>query len=201
MSPMRIFAALLLLAGACMGPAGPPGPPGGNGSDGASGSPAEDFESGQRIKARATTTVTTTADGAMRTVRSFVGWFDSMRNELCSPMLASDGKTRCIPTTVALVDTNANFADAACTIPVAVAIAGCGTPAPRYVAVHPAVTCPQTVGARIFAAGLPVTSYYSKSGANCFGPSSIPSFTFYPTSGAEIPASSFVEMDITATTE
>jgi hypothetical protein len=203
---MRTLIALLVV-GACTGPVGPEGPPGEDGNAGSAGSagtpgaPAETFTSGQRIKARTITTVTTTDDGAKLTMKSFGGWFDSMRNEPCSPTLAADGKTRCMPATLSL--TGGYYTDAACTIPAVLTFTSdpaCST-IPGYVAVPATTTCPQTVGAKIYARGAGVTNYYSKSGTTCIGPSSNPIFTVYPTAGAEISAASFAEMNVVTTTE
>jgi hypothetical protein len=205
---MRSLAALLLVVVGCAGqegPAGPPGPPGEDGTDGTDGAdgttgePAEGFTSGQRIKARSTTTITSTADGAMRSVTTFGGWFDSARNEECTPQLASDGKTRCMP--VSIPATTDYYADAACTAVLALTLDSSCTPSlPMYVRLPVPASCPQTVGGKLHARGATTTAYYTKSGANCTGPMTLAGFTWHMV-GAEVPASSFAEMTVTTETE
>lgn len=160
--------------------------------------PADTYESGQRIKALATKTVTTTPDGAKRSVTSFAGWFDSTRNEPCSPTLAADGKTRCLPAAAAVQNPASLFADSLCSIPVTLSI-GC-TPPPKYIAVQASTSCPQTLGPKMFAVGQVVSTYYSLGGTTCNGPNTLTGYMFYPTSGVEIAPSSFVEMTVTTTT-
>jgi hypothetical protein len=186
---MRKSALLVLVCSACT-----------EASDAPPTEPADHFESGERIKVRAKTTTITTADGALRASTEFAGWFDSERNEPCSPTLASDGKTRCLPPAVLLSD-GYYFADAACTIPVALVV-GCTPEVPRYVATPAAASCPAaTTGPRVFAAGPAITSYYFKDGATCSAQPANPDWTWWPPTGDEVPASSFAEMTVETTTQ
>jgi len=213
----RIIVLFAVVFVACVGPAGkdgvpgPEGPAGSagsngmNGSNGGSGSNAtstqspETWTSGTRIVARATTTTTTTADGLQHSQTFFGGYFDTTRNEACSPGLASDGATRCLPFALTALGI---YGDSACTIPVAEYSPSCGSVAPAYVAVLPATaTCPPTTGASIYAAGTPYTSYYAKVGAACDGPTTIGSIVWIPPSGAEISPQSFAAMNVTTTTQ
>src|SRR5690606_29553767 len=110
-----------------------------------------------RIKMR----VLSTPDGA----KVFHGWFDSQRNEDCTFQRAADDMTRCLPSSVAY-DYGTYYADAACTIPVALwQYAGCSPP--PYVAVYSAsAQCPTNPpGIAIYTRGTTYTSYYAKSGA------------------------------------
>lgn len=167
------------------------GVPGANGED----QPIQ-FTSGTRIKARTTTTMITTADGASYKSTTFAGWYDAERNEACSPQLAADGKTRCIP---AASPTFGYYADAACTMPVTFA----STPTPvcgasgtlKYISVAPPPACPTTVGPRIYLAGSIGNTYYIKSTSNgtCSGPNMLEGYTFAAL-GTEVPAAEFVEM-------
>ena len=159
------------------------------------------FSSGTRINARVVSTTTTTADGARYTSTWFSGWFDSQRNEVCAPALASDGVTRCLPAASA-ISTNV-YGDSSCTILVALA-ATCGD-APAYVSVlppaPPAGTCPGTsAGPKLFAAGTAYTSYYAKSGATCSGPSILATYTWYAAAGPEIDPTLFAVMTTNTTT-
>lgn len=160
------------------------------------------FSSGTRIKARVVATTTTTADGARYTSTWFGGWFDSQRNEVCAPALASDGVTRCLPAASA-ISTNV-YGDSSCTILVALA-ATCADAPPAYVSVPPPAPptglCPGTsVGPKLFAAGTAYTSYYTKSGATCSGPSILASYTWYETAGPEIDPALFATMTTNTTT-
>lgn len=196
-----IITSLALSLCACVGPEGPPGPPGTNGGDGSSTTTQTPdlFESGTRIKARTTVTEYSTVDGATRTQTSFVGWFDSMRNEPCSPTLASDGKTRCLPAAAAPL--TGYFVDAACTVPGAPLSTCLGADAPKYIAIPQPTTCPpSSLGAKVIPVGTPTTTYYFKSGANCTGPTTTADLAWYPPAGAEIPPTEFVEMTVTTTT-
>lgn len=155
------------------------------------------FSSGTRIKARTTTITMATTDGAQYSFAYFAGWLDSQRNEACTPSLASDGVTRCLPSAGAM----GAFADAACSIPAAYYIESCGSAPPAYVSVPPIATCPPAAGPKLFASGPPTTNYYSKSGTTCSGPNTIAGWTWYPTSGPEIDPKLFVAITTTTVTQ
>lgn len=154
------------------------------------------WTSGTRIKARTTTTVTSSADGAEHEVTSFVGWYDSMRSEPCTPSKAADSKTRCLPTAVALQNF---YVDAGCTMAAALTFTSCDAIPPKYVSLSPPASCPQP-GPKLYAAGTATSTYYTGSPGNCNGPTTNAAYTFYPASGAEIPATSFAEMTVMTTT-
>lgn len=190
---------------ACTGPidredpdvrdAGTSPPTGESGED----EPSE-WTSGSRIKARVTVTSTKTADGAMRSEKYFGGWYDAMRDEVCSPSIAADGKTRCLPQ-ASRTSTN-YFADAACTVP-AVMVYDCSAAAPKYLAVYAeaGATCTtNTAGPQLFTVGAKQSIYYSK-GTACNGPTNAgATIAIYPVA-TPVPASSFAEMTVTTTTE
>lgn len=156
------------------------------------------FASGTRIKARRSVTTTSAPDGARSSVSAFAGWYDGQRNEPCAPTLAADGKSRCLP--VASSITTIYFGDAACAIPVAMAVADCTSEAPAYVSSVVVATCPVTAGPRIFKRGSMYTSYYIKSGATCSGPIAAGTLKVF-TAGAEVLPSDFAEMTVTTTTQ
>jgi hypothetical protein len=159
---------------------------GGGGGSGGGGGGGVDIginRSGTRIKMK----VLNTPDGA----KVFQGSYDSQRNEDCAFQVASDGVTRCVPTSIARSD--GFFADAACTVPIGLSFPGCALP--TYVAVpSSASTCfaAPTPGPRIYARGATHPTYYRKSGTTCLGPNTTPVDTFfYGITGAEIPPTSF----------
>jgi hypothetical protein len=212
-----------------VGPVGPPGPAGGDGTNGASGAGGAggapgatgpggvsadggvvsdpSTVDGSRLKARYTTTVTQGSDGAKHVVaNTFVGWFDTARNEACAPAVASDGKTRCLPIDRGRISAPM-FVDDACaqevfSVPNASSNT-CGTPPsplPKYAYsvdacglshLHP-------LGAKIAA----TSSYYSFGPGNCvLQPNvSVAGNDYYDASGAEIAATEFVEITTTTTT-
>ena len=156
---------------------------------------------GSRLKRMSTTTTTTGADGSSHIASYFAGWFDSQRNEFCSPTLASDGTTRCLPSVYPTY--GSYYSDAACTLPMVYVSTGtCGFTPPKYIAIAVAQqTCgSMPVGPRVYAGGSATSTYYQKSGTSCTGPSTSATYTFYPVSGSEIPPSTFVQMTVTATT-
>ena len=162
--------------------------------------------SGARIKARYTITTTVGTDGAQQTTKYFAGWFDSQRNEPCSPAAAADGKSRCVPSAMAA---STYFADAACTqaiILVPNTPPTCSAPVyptPKYVS--DAVIVAGCSGSRLRPlSGTKVTptNWYYKSGVTCGLIGAAPTgFDFYDGNpGAEVPASAFVEFSTTTTT-
>ena len=215
------------------GPQGPPGPPGTSGATSGTteergARPTRDGDggalpalpppaSGTRIKARTSvvTTTTQTSDGAMSVTRSeSQTWFDTLRDEPCAFQAAGDGKTRCIPASLAVRDASGGsyFQDAGCAIPLGFAIrtvpASCGAtvlpapPAPKYVLTSAAgATCG---GQRIRVLGAqlaPSASVYIRSGATCVPTTAQPAFYDYFAIGAEIPPTDFVESTTTIVTE
>jgi hypothetical protein len=182
-------------------PQGPAGSAGNNGGNATGTQAPQTWTSGTRIKARTTTTTMSSADGFQLSVTTFGGYFDSTRNEPCAPTPASDGITRCLPAATYAAASGPFYADAACTIVVA-PVTGCNPPAPKYIAISPAATCPaSTMGTQIFAAGTGQSSYYYKPAATCTGPTTLAGYTFYPISGSEISPSSFAAMTVTTTTQ
>lgn len=197
-----------------IGQGGASGEGGANGSNGEGGAneggtstAPVDPTSGSRIKTRFTTTTTVGTDGATQTTKYFAGWFDSQRNEPCSVAPASDGKNRCLPAGTAAFGGGAYMADAACTKPIVAVVpytATCGTPpftVPKY------VTAPVTVsgcsGTKLSAVGakLALATWYVKSGVNCLSAGAPPAaYDIYDASGAEIPATDFVEFTVTTQT-
>ncbi|MBK7536586.1 MAG: hypothetical protein IPI49_14705 [Myxococcales bacterium] len=136
----------------------PPRDDGGTGDNGnGNGSGGVDIginRSGTRIKMK----VLNTPDGA----KVFQGSYDTLRNEECWFVLASDNETRCLPVfgnVVAYV--SSYFADSACTTRVA------GAPVcqvPAYV-VEMLTNCP--IRWAIYERGPEVTTLYTKSGSSC----------------------------------
>lgn len=223
------------------GPPGPPGPSGANGADGTNGATGTDGTngnngtngadgssdagtdappgptSGTRIKAsKATvTTTTTTSDGA-KSVTSYEisGWFDTLRNEPCSFQPAGDGKTRCLPSTLARTDYSGGsyYQDAACTQKLAFtlkqAASVCGpttTPAPpnALYLLFSTTGANGCSGAGIRAIGTVIVpaTVYLKSGASCIGIASTPTAYDYFAPGAEIAPTEFVESTTTIVTQ
>jgi hypothetical protein len=217
-----------LLACGQEGPQGPPGPPGlaaGAGED--SGATTERGErptrdgdggalippappsSGTRIKARTSvmTTTTQTSDGATSVTRNVTQtWFDTLRDEPCAFQAAGDGKTRCIPASLAVRDASGGsyFQDSGCAVPLGFTLrtvaASCGAtvlpapPAPKYVLTSAAgATCGgqsvRVLGAQI----APSASVYIKSGVSCVPTTAQPAFYDYFAIGTEIPPTAFVE--------
>ncbi len=186
------------------GPPGPPGPPGPAGPAGTGSSPNVET-SGSRLKARYTTTTITGSDGSKQTTRNFAGWFDSQRNEPCSVGVAADGKRRCLPSAISM---GGFFADAACTTPLAQtfravtnpACGGASANAPKYASKASfdpngcAVTQLMTLGAKHGG------QVYQGSPAFCSPANTGDLYDFYLV-GAEVPASSFVEVTMTTTTQ
>lgn len=128
---------------------------GGGGGNGNSVDPLDVAKSGSRVKMK----VLTSGDGA----KILQGWSDTMRNEDCAWQVASDGMTRCLPTSVAW-STASYFADPSCTTLVGYSFKGCTPPA--YISVPSATSCPNT-GPTIYQRGAAVTTAYVKSGAQC----------------------------------
>lgn len=196
-----------LMAGVFLGACGPAGdgrstdaaPSGGDG--GIVGGNGQDqpikFNSGSRIKAKVTKTSISTADGAKYESSAFGGWYDAQRQEDCSPGLAGDGKTRCLPTASTMFA--GYYADAACTVPgLLISVPSCLTV--KYVAA-PVSGCSATAttGPRIYRPGTMQATYYSKSGTTCTAQSSA-TLGLVP-QGAEVPPTDFAEMTSTVTTQ
>jgi hypothetical protein len=114
------------------GPQGEPGQPGPQGKPGPAGAAGDaGYTSGERIRVR----FWVTGDGA----RIFRSLYDSEVHTDCSPLVAADGKTRCLPPIQSIAF--GHFADSECTQPLAaVSSANCATPTlPAYA--HEATAC------------------------------------------------------------
>lgn len=153
--------------------------------------PCEDSD-GTRIVHRRH--VTTTLDGYKHVVEA--GMFDTLRNEACTPMVAADGVSRCLPTSQSPV---LYYADATCSTPIfLVAVGGC-LKAPVYVG--EAVTLPGqcATGTRVLKlAGEHVGDVYMLSGSACTKFPKPSSANLY-LGGDEVTAGAFapVEQEIT----
>lgn len=141
---------------------------------------------GSRLVRRFTTT--TSPDGLM--MRQLVGLHDTQRKEACSPLLATDGVLRCLPTggvAVALL-----YADATCTIPLAyLTPSQCvGTP-PKYLASQvpdPSGDICKPGTTELRAVGAPFNgATFIKSGNNC-ATFAAPGYTFYSVGSAIAPS-------------
>ena len=138
--------------------------------------------SGTRIKMR----VGTTPDGA----KAFLGWYDTMRGDDCTFLVASDGQRRCLPGTSVFV--GSFFADNGCTQPLAyVSLSGCSSaPAAKYASRFD-TSC--TTGGSVIrlypVTGMHTGTAYLGSPGNCIV-TNPGSFTLYAI-GAEIPATAF----------
>jgi hypothetical protein len=152
----------------------------GGGGGGGGVDPLDIAKSGSRIKMK----VLTSGDGA----KLLQGFFDSQRNEDCAFQAASDGMTRCLPTSVAFA--GSYFADANCTQAAGYYYANCTPPA--YISVPTTSTCAVggASGPTIYARGGAVASVYVKSGATCVATSLGATFTAYAL-GAVVAATSF----------
>jgi hypothetical protein len=143
-------------------------------------------QSGTRIKMK----VLTTSDGA----KSFLGWYDTQRNEDCTFRLAEDSTTRCLPNVWPLTapdphTPNGYYSDANCQTPMVLAYT-CAPPA--YIAYSisgPACPVNPTNGARIATAGAGRSSAYQW-GTNCQAVSAPANMSYYPI-GTIVPATDF----------
>jgi hypothetical protein len=175
-------------AGGPQGPIGPQGPAGPQGSAGPQGPGGSGLiVSGSRIKAR----VIVSNDGA----KSFLGWFDTQRNEACSFMQAGDGKLRCQPYTIMSFQ---GYLDSNCTTKIATpglstaCMSGSGT---YYVALSDSVSC-SDIHTHIYPVGAKIDpvhyTYYELSDGKC---KPVSPYIIYPQYYmlAEVPASSFAE--------
>lgn len=187
---MRILLTIFCVACTQGDPGGDPFDPGndsgtgggGSGSGSGGGGTVEGINrSGTRIKMK----VMSTPDGA----KVLNGWHDAMLAVDCYFWPAADGMTRCLPVTTAYKTSNTYFADAACTISVALG-PGCSAPAPKYIIEYPDSQTCNTGRYRVFAVGAKYTTAYVKSGTSCTATSSSPTYAFYAL-GAEVPATTF----------
>jgi hypothetical protein len=150
-----------------------------SGSGGNSSTPAG-WESGTRLKAR----YYAGADGSV----NYAGFRDSMLSVDCSPLLAEDGKTRCLPVVVTGFF-GGFYEDSNCMQPVAyVSQLGCA-PSP-YVNKLDASTCPPRYQSYKLGAAY-AGQLYSGSPGSCTTIAS-PNYDFY--SATLEPATAFVEM-------
>jgi len=221
---MRTIFFLVLVS--CAGPAGNPGepgldgtegPPGKAGAEGKTGAPGATGQNGttpdggpgimnrdgSRLKIRTTTTITSSPDGLSHGAYSFGGWFDSQRNEACSPLKMSDGKTHCSPAAGAL---GTYYSDAACTNRIIVTskqMAGCTVPPTLYVTEPVADTCGGTAHQRLWTVGGATTtgSWYSKpTGGLCGSLGAFPATLQANFIGLEVAPAALAEMTIETVT-
>lgn len=140
-----------------------------------------DSTAGSRLKSR----YYVADDGS----RQWIGWHDTQLDVDCGFALASDGKTRCMPTSVGSV--SGSFADSSCSQPLAAALGGCSVPK-LAVQIDTANASCSGVPYRAFNVGAPFTgtTAYVKSGG-CTSVSVTGGTTLYQTTG-ERPPSDFV---------
>lgn len=157
-----------------------PDPTGGSGGVGGAASKQAGYTSGTRLKAR----TLTGADGSQQ----LVGWYDSGRGENCTFRLAGDGTMRCLPdaTAVGVIA----FADAGCTVPVAIIRKGAANtaPPPAYVG----SLDPTTGQLRVYATGVVTGSLYLGNPLSCVQSGLNNSTETAYASGNELAASNFV---------
>ncbi len=193
------YAMLMVVSTACTSTSHepPPGAPSDGGPD-IDGSVSDDagadtpdpidiHRSGTRLKVK----VLNSSDGA----KVFQAMHDTDRDEDCAFQLASDGTTRCLPTSIAHAGTY--FANSSCTTPLAAVFVGCTAPA--YVSVPVGSSCATSPGqgARVFLRNPTLfSSYYVKSAGTCSGPHPASGFALVGPTGSEIPPSSFVEATV-----
>lgn len=166
----------------------------GSGSSGGSGSGspvpdanADETQSGSRLKAA----YYVGSDGS----KQFAHWVDTARNgESCAFAPASDGSTRCLPSSLQYTF---YFSNAGCTLPLLILQSDCSPPA--YASTFVGSTC-TTTSTGIFPVTTPsgLATVYVKSGASCTSTPTSAGYIYYST-GALIPASSF--QDATLQTE
>jgi len=99
----------------------------------------------------------------------FLGWFDRQRGEACAFRPATDGRVRCLPTSIA-ADWAVRYEDAACTKPTAVRDTGSAcAPGPRYATVKPQPDCGQANPAMLWPVGegMPATRLFRRAGGEC----------------------------------
>lgn len=165
------------------GPAGARGPQGAPGAMGKDGAPGKDSAaSGTRLTAR----YFVADDGA----RIFSGWHDTMLDTDCAFMVASDGKTRCLPSGAHTVADSSNLSstDPTCAAPASFFhfVTACAAPVPAFVIQHvvqPQLGCsPPPATDTAFAVGAlqtaPATLYYQDAGT-CTAVSTGPGQLFY----------------------
>jgi hypothetical protein len=137
------------------------------------------YESGARLKMR----VGTTPDGA----KTFLGWRDTMRNEDCAFLTASDGQPRCLPAAAASYAEDLFWGDAGCTTTRLAYSSGSCPPVTGYAR---AVSTCQPFRFTIYALGDRHTGpAYVKSGATC---TLYTGANEYYVLGAEVAPGSFV---------
>lgn len=158
---------------------------GGNGS-GAGGGVVSDTDqqalSGTRLKSR----YLRGDDGS----KVFVDFRDSMRNENCFFMPMEDGKSHCVPWTGGELPIS-YFENSACTMRLAVLVAGSACRAPKY-AYEFLSTCPQAIVLYdLQGMASPTSVYYRSSTGQCSMLSPASGDVFYRP-GSKIPTSAFV---------
>jgi hypothetical protein len=149
---------------------------------------ADTTQSGSRLKAK----YYVGSDGS----KQFAGWHDSMLNVDCGFSLASDGTTRCIPTTATLV--LAWFSDSGCSQPLAwVTSKGCAPATYAAQGIAPIAPACTTYSSRVFQVGAAYSgAIYTGTPANCSeqpdgGAALRATYDFYSV-GSEVAPSTFV---------
>jgi hypothetical protein len=128
--------------------------------------------------------------------REFAGWRDSARNEDCFFQTATDGTTRCMPTTGATVA--GYFADAGCTAPVAylpTSTGGCASP-PKYARSSETLACGiYAVKLATLGSAFSGSTVYAKGPTSCIATAPIAGFTYFNV-GSDIGPAAFVQATI-----
>jgi hypothetical protein len=137
------------------------------------------YASGTRLKAR----WAETEDG----YRAFVGWHDAERKGDCRIVTAADGKRRCLPADS--LQMGSRFSDASCTKPAVQVLTGGSCAVPSTAARFDAASR----RTRVYERGAKsATGYFKIGDGACIASNPVNAEDYVV--GAEIPASSFVEM-------
>jgi hypothetical protein len=156
---------------------------GGTGGTGGSPNASADPVSGTRLKAK----YMKADDGARAPIADV--WHDSQRNEECRFQRASDGKRRCLPTSVTYH--SGYYADASCTQPINMMYGGGGCAPEIYLAEYNSTCYPYSLSYRLIGSQIQPATIYAKSGATCTSSPAPAGYTFFAT-GAAISPSAFV---------
>ena len=158
-----------------------------NGTNGTNGSAYDPATSGTRLTPK--TTTWTGADGSKLASPPY-SFHDTTLNITCGPMMATDSVVRCLPSQTGGIS---YYADSGCTAPAAYFLPQtCDTPA--YISVPTAYNYCETVetGVTVYTlTGSALTTFYSKSGANCTAVAITAPYTAFAL-GAVVPPSTFV---------
>lgn len=188
-------ASILALAAAACRESGAPGAGGGDGGpdgrgagvDGAAASAAFVPVEGTRIKAR-----WVEGPGGQRT---FFDWYDTQLAIRCSFRKAADGALRCLPTGYFLPATLTDFADAACTAPVAVYTQPTCSPHPFVI--RPDRSNPCEARDRVYQRGERIADgqlFWRPTADECIAGGIMPTEAVHRV-GPEVPASMFVRAE------